>query len=843
MDLAIVAGLGLSAVGYFLNKDGKQARTKEELDEHQKDAQLENKKGGGNNVYDMGYFQKVKEIEDDHVIPNFEKSFDPINTNIIPRFFNTLNETQVKRVKNPNYDKDLFHKELSKIMKTTPIELAVLEPTVNDLTDINQDGSLESGGWAGSPPKGLYAETELNRNWGTIINRPAANRGDGNRDGAPPMTHNNMVPFFGGSSRQNMNMENRMLDDKLENFTGQFRMDQQHKKEVETMFAPVQQDIYQTLEPREMDRFVSSTQIRNNELPFEQIQVGHGLNDGYTARPTGGFHNPLRILPKTIDQLLVNPKVVKEGRVIRGKDPVDQRTAQQIQYKYTPECLVTNFDGERNFTTTGVQQKPMVRSGIVQKPTSRQKSKELIGPAMTQDGSKRVAIELQPKVKRSGKRNFLNTEYRNPVQAESGKGLIDYLMSYVTRPNERDTTQKHYIQQGLANINAVAVDGTMGVVHPKDKAKKTRKQSYVLAQNPTGYVSVGGGTGVKSQVYNPFSTAKTTVRETTENNTHQGNVQADGVKGQVYNPFDLSKTTHRETTEDNNHQGYVNTEGVKGQVYNPFDLSRTTHRETTEDNTHQGQIKTDGVKGKVYNPFDLTRTTVRETTEANDHMGPMGQVELTKGQVYDPNDQMRTTIKETTEKGDYVGVIGSSEHNKQIVYDPFDCPQTTHRETTEDQRYINGTQSTTLQNGTGYETAPTDIRNTQRQFYSQWYHVNSAGQADAPGNPQMYDAAYNMRQDVEKEVVAEGRAPTLSGVKLGPGKVDVSIEIKKLERDQVNQYSAMRAPISCNQALPADVCQMTSYKNALPPTNTYFDPAILKPFIQNPLAQSLQSWA
>ena len=61
------------------------------------------------------------------------------------------------------------------------------------------------------------------------------------------------------------------------------------------MFAPVQQDIYPLIEPREMDRFVSSTQIRNNELPFEQIQVGHGLNDGYTARPTGGFHNPLRI--------------------------------------------------------------------------------------------------------------------------------------------------------------------------------------------------------------------------------------------------------------------------------------------------------------------------------------------------------------------------------------------------------------------------------------------------------------------------------------------------------------------------------------------------------------------
>ena len=161
MDLPIYVGLAMMAGGYLLNKDGKQARGKPPKSTKQEQDLLENKKGGGNNVYDMGYFQKVREIEDDNVIPNFEKSFDPINTNIIPRFFNTLNETQVRRVKNPNYDKDLFHKELSKIMATTPIEMAVLEPTVNDLTDINQDDALESGGINGSPPQGLYAETEL----------------------------------------------------------------------------------------------------------------------------------------------------------------------------------------------------------------------------------------------------------------------------------------------------------------------------------------------------------------------------------------------------------------------------------------------------------------------------------------------------------------------------------------------------------------------------------------------------------------------------------------------------------------------------------------------------------
>jgi hypothetical protein len=121
--------------------------------------------------------------------------------------------------------------------------------------------------------------------------------------------------------------------------------------------------------------------------------------------------------------------------------------------------------------------------------------------------------------------------------------------------------------------------------------------------------------------------------------------------------------------------------------------------------------------------------------------------------------------------------------------------------------------------------------------------VGGPGQADAPTNAQLYEAAYNMHQDPTKEMVAEGRCPTLSGVKLTLGKVGVNMEIKKLEQDQVNQYSCTRNPINCNQRLPMKQCQVTSTKNSLPQANTYFDPAILKNYESYPLAQSLQSWA
>lgn len=471
MDIPIYIGLGLFAGGYFLNQQGKQARRKQVIDTKKQDDQLENKKSGGNNIYDTGYFQKVRDIEDEKVITNFERSFDPINTNIIPHFFNTLNETQVKRVKNPKYDKNLFHKEVTKVMKTTPIQLSRLEPTPNDLTDLNQNGAVEVGGLDGSSPKGLYAETELNRGWSQLLTRPSLDRdGQGNRDGAP-MTHNNMVPFFGGSTRQNMEVDNRMMADKLETFTGQFKLDQNHKVEAAPMFAPVQQNLEQLMEPRELDRYVSSIQIRNNELPFEQIHVGPGLNDGYTARPSGGFHNPLRILPKTIDQLLVNPRVVKEGRVIRGKDPVDQRTAQMKQYKYRPELLVTNFNGERNFTTVGVQQKPMSRAGVVQKPTTRQRSRKVMGNASSQSGSSRTALKLLPKSRISTKPNFRNTPFRNAARADGKKHHNNQHLRFENRANERSTTQVKYGQQGYGFTNCTS-DVARGQVYQHDKAKK-----------------------------------------------------------------------------------------------------------------------------------------------------------------------------------------------------------------------------------------------------------------------------------------------------------------------------------------------------------------------------------
>ena len=1163
MDIPIYLAIGLLASGCVLNQNGRKVPANKPA---------------------------IKKINDTYEqIGCGPQTSSPIkhNINIVPFYFHANNETNIKRIKNPNYDSNLLKMQIENL----PIEFSKIVSTATSTSNHPQK-QADISDWKNQGPEGLYADSNLNNTWSELVNRPETDRDPNNRENSQiPLTHNNMVPYFGGSIRQNMTVDNRLTMGKLENFTGQFKLNKQHKTEVNPLFAPTQQDMTPLTAPRELDRYINNLQYRNNELPFEQIHVGKGLDNGFTAQPSGGFHNQLRILPKTIDKLLVNPKTVNEGRIIKGKHTISKRTAMQPQFKYKPELLVTNFNGERNFTTVGAFTKPTSRAKTIMTPTNRQNSRNVIGIAHDHNAIKHTPNQLRAKSKISSKINYNNTPFRNPVQAEGKKHHNDYHASFENRKNERSLTQVKYGQKGHAFINR-KFNVTQIQSQLNDKAKNTRKQQYIMAKNPAGYLNATATKGLvydpnsamkptirqttevnthnghianvtknqlynpqsemktthrettqsnshngqivgsikgptydpnskskttirettennshqgqinnvtKNQLYNPNMTMKTTTRETTENNTHQGQmtigthkglaynphsemkttirettenntnngqIKANLHKGQVYNPqsemkttiretteinshngqmggsnkgivydpaqktkttirettenntnngqinnatkgraydpFDQAKTTIRETTENNNnngqitnvtrnqlynphselkttlrettennsqigqikgsikgttynphsemkttiresteinvhkgqltgsnrgitydpnqkvkttlrettesnthtgqinslnkgrvynlidhaktttkettennsYQGQINTQSNnKGHVYDPNQTAKTTVRETTENNSHQGQIHDQSMnKGHVYDPNQIAKTTIRETTEKKDHLGPIGhsfktkqivydpnQVAKTtirettergdhigvvshpaqtKTIVYDPNQIAKTTIRETTEKGDYIGVVSHAVKTKQTVYDPFDFAKPTQRETTEDGDHFMPAGSTNIQNGLGYQTAPTDVKNTSRQFLTDYYYVKPAGQADAPSNQQLYDSAYNMRQNTYKEVVAEGRAPTLSGVKVTAGSDNINIDIKKLDQDRVNQYSNMPSPTFPNGQVPLTLDQINSFKNNIPTYNSYFDPSIHASTINlNPLTK------
>lgn len=150
--------------------------------------------------------------------------------------------------------------------------------------------------------------------------------------------HNNMVPFFGSSVKQNMAGTgvksgnytdgidvNSGFDyttpykDKLNTFTG---LDDTylHKREIGPYFSPAEQQtnwVYgmPAFRPDE-DRYTQSLFIRNDLAPCEPEMVGPGLALDPSIPAAGGFHDQTRVLPNNVSDYKANQL---EGRVKAGK--------------------------------------------------------------------------------------------------------------------------------------------------------------------------------------------------------------------------------------------------------------------------------------------------------------------------------------------------------------------------------------------------------------------------------------------------------------------------------------------------------------------------------------------
>ena len=402
------------------------------------------------------------------------------------------------------------------------------------------------------------------------------------------LTHNNMVPFFGSRVTQSTDIDNRLATHKLELYTGQYNLRQQNKKEVKKLFPPVANltNVYGSREVRDLSRwFPNNTGKRSNELPFEQIRVGHGLNQGFTARPSGGFHDQIRILPKRNEELFVNPRSENKGKIIYGSALVPERTTIGSVYKYKPTLLVDNRCGQRNFTTVGEIRAPTVRSGVILKSTDRsQLVRPLITPAKF-EVNRNTTENLIPCSKITNKQNFENTPYRNLGQT-SGKRMNDFSKSgFQNLPNERSVTGPRSYEQAYRALTRSAKNTIKG---PSDKAKFTRKQEYALHPRPYGNFNTTQPS--KTPVYDPNYAARTTIKETTENSNYQGSLQSPLKKTPAYDPNYSARTTIRETTEDNQNMGSINSSTLQsGSGYKVGNhRPKNTQRQFTSDYEYTG---------------------------------------------------------------------------------------------------------------------------------------------------------------------------------------------------------------------------------------------------------------
>jgi hypothetical protein len=690
------------------------------------------------------------------------------------------------------------------------------------------------------------------------------------------MVHTNMVPFYRGSITQNVDPNNRLNAQKLEIYTGNFALRRDNKSEIEQFFAPTTGlgNVYGNVEQRDLDRYKpNNTGKKNNELPFNQEIVGRALNGGYNAEPSGGFHDFTRIMPKTNDQMYVNPKIEAKGMINAGKNPIDKRTLLDGQYKYRQTLLVNNEKGQRNFTTVGQVTGRKLRPNIMMRDTNRKSSRMVMGSAAPATRKDALPSEMLAKVQKSRKTNFNNTAYRNAMRAE-GKGVNNFgKEGYENKPNERMVTGSRSVWTNLKSVIEKAAN------YFSDPAKETKKQEYednirqsgnMVAQMPSkmgardtsmvakttirqtteagDYMGITNVLGAgKGKAYDPNHVARTTVKETLINGDYVGITKQLGAgQGPAYDPNQIARTTIKETTLDGDYVGITKQLGAgQGPAYDPNQIAKTTIKETTLDGDYVGITKQLGAgQGPAYDPSQVAKTTIKETTLDGDYMGITKQLGAGKGKAFDPNQVAKTTIKQTTMVEGHNGQVSNPIQKKSIAWNSKEKAKTTIKQTTLLEDYKGTATNAVVKRSIAYD--PHDLaKNTQRQFTEDYARTQSAGPAQKV-NARLYDDAYNAETHTNMEEVAKGRAPGKVGVMLtDPLRNFQNMESKRPLTYSVNQRAHMKNSVVNNGFNPNAIskCTNTSVKNNLPEVDTRLDSTILDAFKNNPLTQSLTSYA
>jgi len=650
-----------------------------------------------------------------------------------------------------------------------------------------------------------------------------------------------MQPFFGGQVKQNTKPNaNRTL---LEKYTGTGETYQQ-KTEVKNMFN-MEPNVsfvngYKAPNDKLQQRYNSSLK-RNNELPFEQIRVGPGLNSGYGAEPSGGFsqfNTRDYVLPKSVEQTrtLNNPKLTYKGRVVSGLKS-GQRGLIAKPAKNRPETYYVNRP-EMYLRTGGGYRAAKIREKVFAKPTNRNNTRSHYGSAGPTDNtrpSKRGAY------RKSTKHNYINP---GPLNSTAGgrwkyseksneSAIGDYgKKSIEIKKNERDVTQKRTHVTNLASI-------VKALIAPlQDVLRTTRKENFIGNPRPSGNMNAQ----MPSQltVHDPDDVARTTIKETMVHNDREGNISGP-TKLTVYNPDDVARTTVKETTIHNEHEGFV-TGPKRLTVYDPEDVPRTTIKETNIHNNHDGFIRT-VEKMTVYDPNDVARTTIKETNIHNKapyiNMAPQGPHSL---RVYDPNDIPQATTRETTENNSHLGNIervnrlGKGGYNTQSYN-----AKATNKQFISDYEYSGIADGDVGKgSGRGYMAASYQAKNTHKQFLSNNEYKGGAG---FHNSAQTSNANYyNARLNPNKEQIARGRAPTEQGAKVTVGQDMVNVQHRKIEGDMMNIREPGETKIYGD--IPTfDRCGLTRTRDKLPEDvqRSRINPDILNAFRENPYTQRLDS--
>lgn len=244
--------------------------------------------------------------------------------------------------------------------------------------------------------------------------------------------------------------------------------------------------------------------------------------------------------------------------------------------------------------------------------------------------------------------------------------------------------------------------------------------------------------------------------------------------------------------------------------------------------------------GKYNGDADFSRSGYRAVPNEREVTGERTYESNVRKEVSNTNmgilDTVKKTIKETTIDSKNNGYLSNTTINNKMGL--LDGARVTKKQTTIDSKnngYISGGYNKLT---SSYEEPRATVKETTLSEYT-----GVAGSAYFNGNMDI-DNYKNAETNPNKEIISQGRPPTLNNTKIVNGAENIDIDIKKLNSDYMNQSENKLTKVY-NSGPNVDQYDITTYKDKLDDSSITdrIDKDLLNPFRNNPYTQSLSSFA
>lgn len=347
-------------------------------------------------------------------------------------------------------------------------------------------------------------------------------------------THNNLQHFYKKEPKLNYKVDgsSSILDNKMGLGSQNIK-----KQEVAPLFNPEKNIQFPNGAPNSSDFIQSRMNIdnkRNNEKPWDEIQVAPGINEGYKTTTNSGYNTALfsrdSYKERNVDELRTvnNPKLSFRGgegpssffNPVRGIQPQVNKNQPDTYYEQ---------DSSRYLVTAANNKKNTVRSEQIVPETQRlTTTTEYYGSGKKQETNKGYVdgVYRDPKKEVLGSYPVLNPHKQDAYNSNPANYGRD---GYVALENNRSLANSRGLGDSLLGAAASLVGAVAApfseLLHP------TKKENLIDNVDLPGSVR---GRVPRSYYHNSGDRLKTTHKETTAENPYMMNVGSGQISTGAY---------------------------------------------------------------------------------------------------------------------------------------------------------------------------------------------------------------------------------------------------------------------------------------------------------------------